>query len=148
MGWFSKKKEKSEDSSVSFDHKALRIPSTAPPDKVIMPEEIKKAAGVDKKVPHPPRKTFKEKERKKSITRPVLSFSEDKNEPIYIKVDIYQRILGELASLKSNLHDLSETSHALEVSEYNEETNFEKLKKNIKILHDHLLEVDQILFKG
>jgi hypothetical protein len=68
--------------------------------------------------------------------------------PLFIKVDVYQRILGEFDLLKDKLGELSKASTGLENSEYNEEDNFAKLKKSVRLLHDKLLVMDKTLFKS
>ena len=68
---------------------------------------------------------------------------------LYVKVDVYQRMLSELDDLRRKLAGLGETSKSLQVSEYNEEHNFNKLRKNLcKSLHDNLLHADKTLFKA
>ncbi|MEK6845160.1 MAG: hypothetical protein AABY26_00255 [Nanoarchaeota archaeon] len=49
--------------------------------------------------------------------------------------------------MKSELNQLKDINTKLETSEYNEEHNFDKLKKAMKNIHDRLLSVDKTLFK-
>lgn len=67
--------------------------------------------------------------------------------PVYVKVDVYQRLLGELSSFKKEFANLNQISKKLEQSEYNEENHFNKIKKNIKTLHDRLLQMDKKIFQ-
>ena len=50
-------------------------------------------------------------------------------------------------AIKAKLNEMTEISKALEVSEYNEETDFTKLRRAVKGLHDRLLVVDKTIFK-
>ena len=68
--------------------------------------------------------------------------------PLFVKVDVYQRVLGELDDLKHQLNILKDVQHKLEDSEYNEERNFDKLRKSMKVIHDQMLQVDRVLFKA
>lgn len=119
-------------------------------DQAIIAENLKKAAGLGKDLhieePAPPKKTVK----MPKMPLPILPRinKEPYKEPLYIKMDVYQRILGELDLLKTSLNNLSLANKALDTSEYNEETSFDKLKRSMKNLHDRLLEVDKILFKS
>src|SRR3989344_484924 len=89
-----------------------------------------------------PRKTFGlfRKEAAPSFTQ--------KSEPLFVKMEVYQRILGEMDDLKLILSKLGEINRHLESSEYNEENNFEKLRREVKLIHDRLLQIDKILFKS
>lgn len=153
MVWpFSKKKkipkipfpegEFSEEGTLRFPEKSS--------DKIIEPEQLKNVAvgKVD----------WKEEKSSKIEKTPkfVASFGESINSqnnlmveiPLFIKKDVYQHILGEVQSLKIDLSILSQANKTLENSEYNEEENFEKLRRTMKSLHDRLLQVDKILFKS
>ena len=41
-----------------------------------------------------------------------------------------------------------ETTKMLAASEYNEEENYAKMKRAVRIVHDRLLQVDKTLFKA
>ncbi|MDP3990112.1 MAG: hypothetical protein Q8Q01_02810 [archaeon] len=66
----------------------------------------------------------------------------------FVKVETYQHLLGKLESVHSNIVELDHISKKLERSEYHEEENFDKMKKAVRSLHDKLLRVDKLLFKG
>ena len=123
----------------------LRFPEQSS-DKEMEPESIKKAAGLK---PLEAEELPLEKKPIKKLAKdiPVPIPPRVKKEPLYVKVDVYQRIIGELDSLKTNLNNLSKINNNLEGSEYNEEANFDKLRRSMKNLHDRLLQVDKILFK-
>ena len=67
---------------------------------------------------------------------------------LYVKVEVYQRMLGELDELRRGFLDLQQISKNIDESEYNEENNFNKLRRGMKNLHDNLLQADKILFKS
>ncbi len=66
--------------------------------------------------------------------------------PLFVKVDAYQRVLGEMDLLKENLANLAHHTTKLEQSEFNEDANFIKMKRYIGTMHDKLLQADKILF--
>tara|TARA_Y100000310_G_scaffold339943_2_gene434203 strand:+ start:674 stop:1255 length:582 start_codon:yes stop_codon:yes gene_type:complete len=68
--------------------------------------------------------------------------------PLFVKINVYQRVLGEIKGLKEEVANLGDISSALETSEYNEEQNFERLKRAVKVMHDRLLQTDRTLFKS
>ena len=159
MGWlFGKKKvvpkvplppgRFMEESSLSF-------PNKVPVEKVIIPEHVKKAAGVKKPMfPEEPSRL------KMPVPKPIKApdfptkfmpqpmVVRDMEEPLYVKVEVYQKILGELQDIKAELSTLNSLTKDLEKSEFNEEHNFNKLKGEVKVMHDKLLLADKILFKG
>jgi len=153
-----------------FDEGALKFPTGPPSEKVIEPEQIKKAAGFEKPVSPPgeeaERQAMKEKQKEEPGQElpaqnipttpseepypfPKSSPVQDEEEtaPLFIKVEVYQRILGEIDSLDLKLNELNGISKVLEKSEYNEGNNFNKLKRVIKVAHDNLLQMDKIIFK-
>ncbi len=149
MGWlFGKRKVETP-----FDENALQFPTSFPPQKrVIGPEALKEAAGFN-------RSAFPEEhETAQTLTAPPIRTVSPTAPPqpeapqeegmLYVKVDVYQRVLGELEEVKSNIIHLQQTQKRLESSEYNEENNFTRLRRAVKGLHDRLLQVDKILFKG
>jgi len=96
--------------------------------------------------PLPP--VSKSKPSKLEEVTPAPVDSEETGGPLYVKIDVYRRIWGEVEGLRGKLNDLQETNVKLEGSEYNEEHNFTKLRRSIKGVHDRLLQIDKILFKG
>jgi hypothetical protein len=72
----------------------------------------------------------------------------DRDGPLFVKVDVYQHILGGIEGLQKDARNLSSTSKKLDNSEFNEEAHFEKLKKELKVIHDKLLLADKTLFKS
>jgi len=72
----------------------------------------------------------------------------DRDGPLFVKVDVYQHILGGIEGLQKDVKVLSSTSKKLDNSEFNEEAHFEKLKKELKVIHDKLLLADKTLFKS
>ena len=138
-----------------MDEGSLSFPNKVPVEKVIQPNNVKVTVG--------PRKPFAFSEEEETLGRfrnvpnfpstsnltpnPVVSMKVAE-EPLYIKMEVYQRILGELEDLKTNLNKLHNLTKDLEKSEFNEENNFDKLKVDVKVVHDRLLHADKLLFKG
>ncbi len=163
MGWlFGKKKIVPKvpfPEGKHFNEKALQFPNKVSEDKVIEPEKIQEAAGLEKPIA-PPQEPVPEEQievpeepqapvdQQEPFVPPTEPFAEQKAEPLYIKMDIYQKILGELGEIKGKLTELRETSKDLVSSEYNEEHKFVKLKRITKAMHDKLLQADKIIFKG
>ena len=166
MGWlFGKKKPKVPLPEGHPVEGSLRFPNAPPSGKVIEPDKVKEAVGLEQGVPpaeseempdFPSQEmemapqqdvgTISEETTSRDMER--QSFSRASDDPLYIKVDVYQHILGEIDDLKLELSHLSETQRLLEKSEFNEEANFEQLKKTVKNIHDRLLQVDKTLFRA
>ena len=66
----------------------------------------------------------------------------------FVKVEMYHHLLGKLEMVHHNIVELDQISKKLERSEYHEDEHFEKMKTAVKSLHDKLLRVDKLLFKG
>jgi hypothetical protein len=157
MGWlFGRKKKVPFPEPQKIDEKELKFPTTPHSDKVIVPEQLKEVAGV-KKVDEPvPSPEPSKKEKKVALATPEFNnlpakspvMEETDNSPMYIKIQVYQRVLGELDELKDEISSLSHVSKNLTESEFNEDKHFEKLKKEIKSIHDNLLKLDKVLFKS
>ena len=135
---------------VSFDEKALRFPTAPPPRRVIKPEEVKAVAGFDQPLNFEQQEatTLAKSRFFARATPPAPEIPEEPQPPLYVKVDIYQRILGELDTVKGKLTHLQEINSRLESSEYNEDQHFVKLRRAVKNLHDRLQQMDKTLFKG
>lgn len=169
MGWlFGKKKKKNQvpfPQAKSADEKTLTFPTGPQEEKVIEPQALKDAVGFEKPLAFPqdvsspqepmppgPQQSMPQEPMQESapvMTRPMAPISEPALDgPLFVKVDVYQRILGEIDSLKSDLNELNHYNQSLQESEYNEEANFAKLKRSVKNIHDKLLQSDKILFKA
>src|SRR3989344_9290226 len=156
MGWLFKSKKKVPKvpfpEAQPFGSDTLRFPDKVK-ERVIEPSDIMDAAGLGEETIaatenmdlSPEMELGEPAKSRPANMAPGLITS---NEPLYVKVDIYQRILGEVGNLKNHLLELNETNRKLENSEYNEEANFDKLRKTMKAIHDRLLEADKILFKS
>lgn len=151
MGWlFGKKKPKVPlPEGKPADAKTLQFPRPASSDKVIEPDEVKEAAGIPE-----PEEEVNEPMPEMPEPAPLPEMQEEippqtpgTNEPLFIKVDLYQRILGEIENLKDKLSELNRCSKILDSSEYNEEYHFDKLKKTIRSMHDRILDMDKKIFK-
>ena len=148
MGWlFGKKKV----SKVPFpegrvmDENTFRLPSRISSERVIEPDQIKSAAGLDQPLGFPEEESSSPQS---STTPRNTTFSSSSlKRPIYIKVDTYQRLLGEMENVKVKVAELQHWNRVLETSEYNEEHNFTKLRRAVRSIHDQLLLIDKIIFK-
>lgn len=158
MGWlFSRKKAVPKvpfPEGKAFDEKSLHFPQAGSPEKVIKPEEVQAAVGLGKPV-IPPEETEKAEEipeQGEAIEQqpftPPRAFPEQKPGPSFARVDVYRKILTELNEIKLKLNELKSISRDLNRSEYNEESSFLRLRRATKFMHDRLLQVDKILFKG
>ncbi len=153
MGWlFGKKKipQVPLPEGRVVDEKALRFP-TSPPKRVIEPKEIKEAVGFDKPVAFP-----EENDALDTSPEPLEELEEEtldsypfesRTEELYVKVDVYQRILGEIDQVRKELTEINEANKRLSASEFNEDKNFNRLRKLMKGMHDNLLHIDKVLFK-
>ena len=158
MGWLFGKKKVPQ---VPFpepsmpDEGELNFPSSFGVPKVIQPKNFKAAAGLDDFLPPPlpPQATGVQKQSSLSIpksspvpfSRPSFPLRKEA-QPVHVKIEEYKKLLGEIDSLTSNLHALHAANSKLQHSEYNEDETFARLRKNVRTIHDHLLDVDKILF--
>ena len=146
----------------SLDEKALQFPSMDSSERVIEPDKVKEAVGFSKPMAFPDEETMPMDEDlpetpapsfpsptmgRYASSAPAASEMMPKHE-LYVKVDVYQRMLGELDELRRGFMDLQHISKNIDESEYNEENNFNKLRRGMKSLHDSLLQADKILFKS
>lgn len=157
MGWLFGKKKVPQvplPEGRAIDDKALRFPSS-PPKRTIEPKEIKEAVGFDKPVAFPEENgagmdsSFEpiDESEEEGLASDAYPF-ESRKEELYVKIDVYQRILGEIDLVKKELTGLNETNKKLGTSEFNEDKNFNRLRKLMKGMHDNLLGIDKVLFKG
>ena len=135
-----------------FEEGALRLPGKITSERVIEPDQIKAAAGLGKPVAFPDGEDQMHEEdlplsRSQTASLQMPTADQIKRGPLYVKVNAYQELLGEMDAIKAKLNEMTEISKALEVSEYNEETDFTKLRRAVKGLHDRLLVIDKTIFK-
>ncbi|MBI2102796.1 hypothetical protein HYT55_03075 [Candidatus Woesearchaeota archaeon] len=173
MSWFNKKKVPRVPFPEAHPAGALRFPSMKPEERIIEPSRVKEAVGLEtpsitEETPslpslpsfeEPATERFEERRTMSSSQaippqRPMMrttmppAYSKQESEPLFVKIDVYQRILGEIDSIRKDVSDAFEASKHLETSEYNEEENYAKLKRGIRVIHDRLLQVDKTLFKA
>lgn len=67
--------------------------------------------------------------------------------PFFIRLQHYQMLLDNLNCIKTKTMDLDQTTERLEKSEFNENKDYERLKNDLKKLHDRLLFMDDLIFK-
>lgn len=138
-----------------LDEGALSFTGMPPPEKVITPDHLKMAAGMDEELPRPvfpsfPPEKFPEQVQpgpSRKMSAPEQLLRKQDEPPMYLKVEVYQRILGEIDRLRTDFVHLNMTNQHLTNSEYNEENNFTKLRRAVRGMHDRLLQVDKALFK-
>ena len=162
MGWLFGRRNKVPKvplpKGIPIDDKALRFPTAPAPERIIVPDMVKEAVGIDR-TPFPEEDFAGDAEmgfsgrvsalkppKVTSAIRPLSSQPE--GQELYVKMDVYQRILQEIEATTDKMGELSEINKALEMSEYNEKNNFSHLRRQIKSLHDHLLHIDKTLFKA
>ncbi len=147
-----------------LDEGALRFPSmSTPQQRVIQPEQVKQAVGFEKPYSFPEdieeqandqndqnMPSYSEQPRESLASMPKMGFTPatEKSNPLYVKVEVYQQILGQLDGLKSDLTHLTDSNRQLESSEYNEQNNFDRLRRSVKSMHDRLLQIDKELFNS
>ena len=119
-----------------MDENTFRLPSRISSERVIEPDRIKSAAGLDQPLGFPEEESSSPQS---STTPRNTTFSSSfLKRPIYIKVDTYQRLLGEMENVKVKVAELQHWNRVLETSEYNEEHNFTKLRRAVRSIHDQL----------
>ncbi len=145
----------------TLDEKALEFPPLDSSERVIEPDKVKEAVGFSKPMAFPEDEESMpmDDEQEMSETpmpsfRPSSRYSQPSAQDLmpkhelYVKVEVYQAMLGELDELRRGFMDLQEVGKNVAESEYNEEANFNKLRRGMKSLHDSLLQADKILFKS
>jgi hypothetical protein len=167
MGWLFGKKKKVPripfPEGQGIDKNALQFSSPSSKERVIEPEQIKEAVGIEQPLAFPlPEEQIKAPEMRNSPSQelehtlsqngiepklPIMNLQIESDEPLFIKVDVYQEILTKMDELKLDFSHLKHTNNQLQQSEFNEVNSFEKLRKSIKNIHDKLLLVDKTLFK-
>lgn len=141
-----------------FNERTFQFSKKFSGETLIEPEHLQAAAGFNQPFTFPESESPAFQSSQKQFSSRLISKSPFESapfpttgmpaEPVYVKVEVYQKILGELDDIKSNLNKLQETNRKLESSEYNEEHKFDKLRRAMKITHDRLLQIDKTLFKG
>ena len=131
-----------------------RLPGKLSSQRVIEPDQIKEAAGLGKAMTFPDEEEtpfYPSPQTSKSSSAPLFPSSPlhpSEPSPLFIKMDVYQHIVGEMDEVKSKITELHHINKAVETSEYNEEHNFVKLRRAVKGIHDRLLLADKIVFKA
>ena len=136
-----------------FDEKSLQFPASFSSEKVISPSQVQAAVGVSA-----PKETFEEdpgimeteeEMPKQPSFRPPKQFpTEQIVGNSFVKVEVYRKILSQIEDMNKSVHALKEASKGLDISEYNEETDFIKMRRATKSVHDQLLKIDKTIFKG
>ena len=136
-----------------FDEKSLQFPASFPSEKVINPAQVQAAVGVNtpKKMPEEDQGITGTKQEMPAVQafRPPKQFpTEQIVGNSFVKVEVYRKILSQIEDMNKSVHALKEASKGLDISEYNEETDFIKMRRATKSVHDQLLKIDKTIFKG
>ena len=157
MGWlFGKKKVVPKvpfPEGKPFDEKSLQFPASSASEKVINPSQVQAAVGISA-----PKETFEEDQETTGTEQEMpeaQSFAPPRQFPTeqvvgnsFVKVEIYRKILSQIDDMNKSIHALKDASKSLDLSEYNEETYFIKMRRATKSVHDQLLKIDKTIFKG
>jgi len=136
-----------------FDEKSLQFPTSFNSEKVINPSQVQAAVGVGA-----PKENVEEDQgimKKEEEMPKQQSFTPPKQFPTeqivgnsFVKIEVYRKILSQIDDMNKSVHTLKEASKGLDISEYNEETDFIKMRRATKSVHDQLLKIDKTIFKG
>lgn len=139
-----------------FDEKTFQFSKKFGKDTLIEPEHLQAVAGFDQPFSFP--ESVGRGTNKGAPPKPIMpSFGEPEvgstallaaKKPIYLNVNLYEKVLWEVDALKHDCIRLQQINNHLDTSEYNEEHHYDKLKRDLKVLHDKLQRIDKVLFKG
>ena len=163
MGLFSRKKKIEVPAPPSED--LLKFPK-ASEVTVIKPETIKEAVGVEKPAPPlpeaPPARISKEDLVLPKETQEMPSFPPPRptfplpppetpsfrmKKPFFLRIQDYQKLFDSLSHIRNKTIELDQTTENIEKSGFNENKDYERLKNDLKKIHDRLLFMDDIVFK-
>ena len=151
MGWFFGNKQKlvpkvAFPQGKPFDEKELTFPQTFSREQIIQPSAVKNAVGMD----FPEEKDTPPLSIKSNVSNVIPSYASSGTESaeIFVKVEVYQRVLGEVDGLRKELNDLGSIQKKIESTEYHEEEDFASMERSLKSVHDALLRMDKKLFPG
>jgi hypothetical protein len=124
---------------------SLTLPGKLSRERIIEPDEVKAAAGLEKPIAFPRSENPFSFKKTRDVPLSVMPPSSvpTPNGPLFLKLDTYQQVLTELNNIKAAI-----TTVNITVSRYNEEEEFLKLRKSVKSLHDKLISIDKALFKA
>jgi hypothetical protein len=145
MGLFSRKKKNVPPPP---QEGLLNFPKQPTVEKEILPDNIKQAAGVDKQediVPPLPEEPIQTEPA--PLPQPDVPEGYVLQKPYFARITQYKKLVENLDCIKVEINGMDEITTSLEKSEYNENKDFEKLKSNLKKIHDRLLFVDDLIFK-
>ena len=159
MGWlFGKKKIVPKvpfPEGRGIDKNSLQLPQKSSREKVILPDQVKAAVGLEQSEPIPQQEETLPTQTEQNVEMPPFSSQPETKIPeqkikkqVNVKVNTYRNILTELNELKKNAFEFNDINKKLELSEYNEEKDISRMKKSTKSMHDRLLQIDKIIFKG
>lgn len=141
MGWLfgSKKTPRVPLPEGQFDEKTLQFPISSN-SRTIIPEYQEEEHEQSAPIPEVPVSPATRKNMKVSPSKLPI------HRHYYIKVETYEQVLADLEGLRKDLGHLGEINHLLETSEFNEEADYDKIKRGLKNAHDKLVIMDKTLF--
>ncbi len=168
MGLFSRKKKVELPEAPSDD--LLDFPKLTESEKEIVPEKIQREVGLESEeepelieepktpVPEKIKGVFgfmKKEPVEQTLPEPILSkssFEEETEEvvvkkPFFSRIQSYQETIESLSSIKISMIKLEELNDKLDKSRFNENRDYETLKRDLKNIHDKLLFMDDLIFK-
>ncbi len=127
-----------------IDEKALQFPMSESSSRAIGSDDIRAAVADSISMGEPisaPSRSSRPTVPKVSASRFVAP------KPHFVRVEVYQQLLAEIEGLRKDIHALDATNRHLDTSEFNEEENYEKVRRSLKSAHDRLQAVDRVLFR-
>ena len=142
MGWFFNKKKVIVPLPEHSDD-LLKFPE--PTAKSIAPETIKQSVGLEEP-PQMPDMSSPENlaPGRGRVPTPVV---QERAYPFFLRVQDYQELIKDASDIKTHVLELDLTTEKLENSEFNENKNYEKLKRDLRKIHERLLYMDDLIFK-
>ncbi len=145
MGWFFKKKKvvvplpEHSDDLLKFPESTAGTPA---------PEEIKQSVGLEEPPQMPDMSTpdplAPGLDGKPTKIPPLV---QERAYPFFLRVQAYQDLIKDASDIKTHVLELDLTTEKLENSEFNENKNYERLKRELKTIHERLLFMDDLIFK-
>ena len=147
MIWFFKKKKVTV--PIPENHEdLLQFPRSS--SKRTIPEEIKKSVGLEEP-PQMPDMALPEEPTLGIGAAPAKTVTPAPNYqtayPFFLRVQSYQELIKDTSDIKTHVLELDLTTEKLENSEFNENKNYEKLKRELRKVHERLLFMDDLIFK-
>jgi hypothetical protein len=165
MGWLFKDKKSSVEPKKNFDSNSLRFPDKIDTERVIKPANLQKAVSELKSAANDFKNdefSFNEPavdEPRFVVNKPLpehveydnqedVVFKEQERNYVFVKKDIYQKILGDMKSINDVSKTTISINKRLSLYETHENKQFKELKRFVNGLHNDFLKIDRLLFKN